>query len=57
MKQFFLQQAGTDIFLMDYILSAINGANADYYVPGAFPCGNNTKYFEIDATRTRTNIR
>ena len=38
-------------------MSAIEGANADYYVPGAYPCGNNTKYFEIDATRTRTNYK
>lgn len=42
---------------MDYIMSAIDGSNAEYYVPGSFPCGNNTRYFEIDATRTRTNFQ
>ncbi len=42
---------------MDYMMSAIDGANAEFYVPGIYPCGNNSKYFEIDATRTKTNFQ
>lgn len=50
-------QQGGDIFIMDYFLAALDGANGEYYVPGSFPCANNTKYFEIDVTRTSTNFR
>lgn len=42
---------------MDYVMAAVNGFNAEYYVPGSFNCSNFTKYFEIDAARTATNFR
>ena len=57
MKRYFLGQAGTDLFLMDYVMSAILGSNAEFYVSGSLPCGNNTKYLEIDAIRTHTNFK
>ena len=41
---------------MDYVVSALTGLNSDYFVPGSFPCGNNTRYFSIDAARTVTNF-
>jgi hypothetical protein len=40
---------------MDYVMSALDGFNGDYYVPGSFNCSNNTRYFQIDALRTITN--
>ena len=42
---------------MDYVLSALDGANSNYYVPGSYPCANNTKYFWIDTLHTITNYR
>ncbi len=33
---------------MDYIISALNGMNADYYVPGSFDCAYSTLYTQID---------
>lgn len=52
-----INSGGADVVLMDYVMSALDGANGEYYVPGTFPCANNTKYFEIDATRTTTNFQ
>ncbi len=46
-----------ELFFMDYIMAAVKGFDADYYVPGSFNCSNFTKYFEIDAVRTTTNFR
>jgi hypothetical protein len=42
---------------MDYVMSALDGFNGDYYVPGAFNCANNTRYFEQDATHSITNYQ
>ena len=38
-------------------MSALDGFNGDYYVPGAFNCANNTRYFEQDATHSITNYQ
>ena len=48
---------GTDIVVMDYVISALAGFNSEAYLPGSFACVNNTKYFEIDTTHTLTNYR
>ena len=48
---------GTEIVLMDYVMSALDGFNSEQYVPGAFNCANFTRYFERDATHTATNYR
>ena len=42
---------------MDYILSALKGLKSDHYIPGSFPCANNSKYFIIDTERTVTNFK
>jgi len=42
---------------MDYVMSALDGFNGEYYVPGSFSCANNTKYFERDATHMITNYQ
>jgi hypothetical protein len=34
---------------MDYVLAALTGLKSDKYVPHSYACGNNTKYFIIDA--------
>ena len=48
---------GSEIVVMDYVMSALDGFNGDYYVPGAFNCANNTRYFEQDATHSITNYQ
>ena len=42
---------------MDYVMSALDGFNGEYYVPGSFACANNTRYFERDATHMITNYQ
>jgi hypothetical protein len=34
-----------ELYVTDYILAALEGLDSEYYVPGSYPCGNNTKYF------------
>lgn len=43
-----------ELVFMDYVMSALDGFNGDYYVPGSYNCTNNTRYFQIDVLRTYT---
>ena len=47
--------ASSEIVLMDYVMSALDGFNGEKYVPGSFPCANNTRFFERDTTHMITN--
>ena len=42
---------------MDYVLSAVSGFNAERYIPGVFPCANNTRYFQSDTIGTIDNFK
>jgi hypothetical protein len=50
-------EATSDLVFMDYVMSALDGFNGDYYVPGSFNCTNNARYFQIDVMRTITNFQ
>ncbi len=41
---------------MDYVMSAIDGANADHYVPGTFKCANETLYFQRDVSYIEVRV-
>lgn len=41
---------------MDYVMSALNGFNGEYYVPGTFNCVNNTRYFQLDLIKTESTF-
>lgn len=43
-----LSQGGQQLIFMDYVISAVDGANADHYVPGTYRCANNTLFFQHD---------
>jgi len=43
-----LSQGGQQLIFMDYVISAVDGANADRYVPGTYRCANNTLFFQHD---------
>ena len=37
-------------------MSAMDGFNSEFYVPGSYNCSVNTRLFQIDALRTQTNF-
>ena len=43
-----LSQGGQQLIFMDYVILAVDGANADHYVPGTYRCANDTLYFQHD---------
>jgi hypothetical protein len=51
-----LKDAG-DLFVMDYVLSALDGLMADRYVPHTMDCANNTKFFSIDILTFSTTVK